>query len=1026
MLGGRRGYLVVEGRDLSRRGSARSWSSAGSRASGTSSRRHARASGAARRAAAWSGSRSRPTTSPSRSRSAARVYVRGAGSTARRGAAEHGAAVAQRPVEGRRDADAGARGRVRARAARSSSPATGVRVLLAQAAGIVISLLVAFSLVALVAAGTMLAAGAHADVQRRLTALRRAARARLLARRGSRRSRRPRRRSSRCPAAALGHRARRARRRAARRPTCSPRSTSSARAGALARAAARARWLAVVAASSSPPRRGPPGAPRGARPVGDPARRRRRRRAPRALARSAAAGSPRSARGSRPPRAGAGSRRSRRSRVCAGVVTLMLALASLLERLRDDPGTVGKRYQLTVALDPLARRRRARRSRAWRDVAPRYAVDAADSFRLGEPVRLVAYPGDHTRFEAPPLADGPADPRRRTRSRSGVGLADALGLRPGSRARGAAPERRARCASASCGIVRALENDGRIAWVRPDRLLDRDPTSARRWWSGSTRGADRAAVDARGWRRSARRRSRSAARTTDNAAFLAVLAAVLRGVGLAVGLVCLYALVQALTDDRARAPRRGRAAARRAAPTRRPSRSCSRARRSRSRSRRRARRRRARGGSSSARSSPASPRASPRCRSRRRRGQVALVVGGLLAAGRAPRPRSWPRRVAARAGRRGAEGGMMRAAPPLARRSPLARARARRLRRRRAPRAAPPATRRSHATLVDPDGDGFLERGPGEPLVDRGGRGALGRTLATFGQLTDTHVRDEESPARVPFLDRLGAAVHLDLPPAGGVLDPVLDAAVRALNRERPQAVVRHRRHHRQRAAQRARPGARASCDGGRVDPDSGAPGYDGVQAAPTPRPFYYRPDHDAPAPPRRARRRPAAVQGRRPAGALVPGWSATTTCSSRARCRRPTRSTRSPPATGSSPALDPALPAADVDEDERPAGRRRAARAGERSAAPTRVPADPAPPPPGARRADRAARRRRAPACAAAPGRLDYTVDLGPRCAAIVLDTVDRDGGSRGVRDAGASSRGCARSSRAATAGSSSSPTTR
>ena len=46
----------------------------------------------------------------------------------------------------------------------------GVQVLLSQAAGIVISLLIAFSLVALVAAGTMLAAGAHADVQRRLSA----------------------------------------------------------------------------------------------------------------------------------------------------------------------------------------------------------------------------------------------------------------------------------------------------------------------------------------------------------------------------------------------------------------------------------------------------------------------------------------------------------------------------------------------------------------------------------------------------------------------------------------------------------------------------------------------------------------------------------------------------------------------------------------------------------------------------------------------------------------------------------------
>ena len=46
----------------------------------------------------------------------------------------------------------------------------GIEVLLGQAAGIVIALLVAFSLVALVAAGTMLAASAQADVQRRLPA----------------------------------------------------------------------------------------------------------------------------------------------------------------------------------------------------------------------------------------------------------------------------------------------------------------------------------------------------------------------------------------------------------------------------------------------------------------------------------------------------------------------------------------------------------------------------------------------------------------------------------------------------------------------------------------------------------------------------------------------------------------------------------------------------------------------------------------------------------------------------------------
>ena len=38
--------------------------------------------------------------------------------------------------------------------------------------------------------------------------------------------------------------------------------------------------------------------------------------------------------------------------VSAGVVILMLALASLLVRLRDDPGTVGKRYELSAHLDP--------------------------------------------------------------------------------------------------------------------------------------------------------------------------------------------------------------------------------------------------------------------------------------------------------------------------------------------------------------------------------------------------------------------------------------------------------------------------------------------------------------------------------------------------------------------------------------------------------------------------------------------------------------------------------------------------
>lgn len=415
----------------------------------------------------------------------------------------------------------------------------GIRVLLDQAGGVVISLLVSFSLVALVAAGTMLAANAHAEVQRRLPAFgvrraigftpgrivaQQAMEAALLA----------------LPAALLG-----------------------LAVGALAVTGPSSDLLAALNEL-------PPGAallaPLGAcllaivalftAAAAWPAWRAARRPPAEILRGGDLTVSGTAGRGSQMPAGGLlglGARfvLAARSRwlaavatvgVCAGVVLLMLSLAGLLERLRDDPGTVGKRYQLTARLDP-ARLDEVRAIEGVQAATERYSVAVADSFRLGESLTMIAFPGDHTEFEAPPLAEG-----RRLRGPGevevGVGLADALGLRPGSTMAVQMPsgdELRFRVA----GVVRALENDGRLAYTQPPRLLASEPGLTPDIAIRVEPGADRAAIGARLRELGAAAETVGGATTRDGA-FLGILAAVLRGVGLAVGLVCLYALVQAL------------------------------------------------------------------------------------------------------------------------------------------------------------------------------------------------------------------------------------------------------------------------------------------------------------------------------------------------------------------------------------------------------------------------------------------------------------------------------------------------
>lgn len=415
---------------------------------------------------------------------------------------------------------------------------SGVRVLLDQAAGIVIDLLVALSLIALLTAGVMLGASARSEVQRRLTGI--GIRRAVGAPRGH---------------VVLTHGVEAT-------LVAAPAATVGVVAGVLATYGPTARlltllnepppgtaliapvlagWLASVviplAATAWPAWRAGGGSVVALLRGGDVS--------------STSPGGGRFA-----PRSGGlyllGARlvAARRVRMVATAMTLgvstafvllLLSLASGLSTLETDPGALGKRYQLTAALPP-AMAPRVRAIPGVQAAAPRYQEQAADSFSLGETVDVIAYPGDHTRFEDPPLISG----RRLAgvhEAEVGAGLADALGLSPGSTlalALSSGPELRLRVS----GIVSSLDQDGRVAYVPAKALLAVDPGAPSQLAVRTSPAADLSHITAVLTALGAPPSPATTA-TSRGAPLVAVLRTILRAIAIVDGLVCLYALIQA-------------------------------------------------------------------------------------------------------------------------------------------------------------------------------------------------------------------------------------------------------------------------------------------------------------------------------------------------------------------------------------------------------------------------------------------------------------------------------------------------
>jgi hypothetical protein len=229
------------------------------------------------------------------------------------------------------------------------------------------------------------------------------------------------------------------------------------------------------------------------------------------------------------------------------VILLILSIATVLLRLDRNPVAVGKRYQLSVSA-PTSEAARVARLPGVEAATPRYDVNAADSFDLGELFSLIAYPGDHTRFEAPPLAEG-----RRIRGpreiEVGLGLAQVLSLHPGATLAAQLPDGR-EVRFRVVGVVRALERQGRVAYAQPQQLGGSALAEiAVRLLPGASVDAVRREAEAAGYPATSSRGIAGQSVqdwASRSSGFISVLVALLRTVAVLDALVCLYAIAQLL------------------------------------------------------------------------------------------------------------------------------------------------------------------------------------------------------------------------------------------------------------------------------------------------------------------------------------------------------------------------------------------------------------------------------------------------------------------------------------------------